>query len=214
MAGMATAGAEPGAARAVAVLLHGRGQSPDFMREAVVGRLAVDGVHYLMPAAAGSSWYEAKAVDPLNEETETQLRAALAQLEDALEAARTTCPGLPLILVGFSQGACLIIEHLMRGGTADAAAALTGCRVGAASDDLPRADLRDMPVYLTNGDEDPWIPVWAYQKSVGDFVAAGARVRCDILPGRPHEISAVEIAVLDRLIADLAGGTPPLGGAT
>lgn len=211
MAELVTSGADPATARAVAVVLHGRGQTPDYMLDAVVSRLNTPGLHCVLPAAPGEGWYDAKAVEALSADTETQLIAALDLVAGAEAAARAACPGKPLILIGFSQGACLVIEHLMRRGQADAAAMLTGCRVGAATDDLPRAGLSGLPVYCTNGDADPWIPTWAFQKAVADFITAGARVRSDVLPGRAHEIAAPEIAALDALCAAIADGTRPFG---
>lgn len=211
MAGTVTTGADPAAAQAVAVVLHGRGQTPDYMVGAVIDRLSVGGVHFVLPAAEGEAWYDAKAVEPMTNDTEAQLTAALRLVAGAEAEARAACPGVPLVLIGFSQGACLVIEHLMRGGQADAAAMLTGCRVGAASDDLPVADLGGMPVYCTNGDADPWIPTWAFQKAVGDLIGAGARVRSDVFPGRAHDIGGAEIAVLDALIADTIAARPVFG---
>ncbi len=211
MADLVTRGADPGAAQAACVVLHGRGQTPDYMIGAVLDRLTVSGVHYILPASDGVGWYDAKAVEPLTEDTEAQLLAALTMVGDAEAAARAACPGVPLVLVGFSQGACLVIEHLMRGGRADGAAMLTGCRVGAAGDDLPEAALNGLPVYCTNGDDDPWIPTWAFQKAVGQLIGAGARVRSDVFPGRDHEVGAAEIAVLDALISDLAQGRNAFG---
>ena len=209
MADLVTAGADPGTAQAVLVVLHGRTLSPDWMIEALVSRLDLTALHAVLPAAPGQSWYDAKAVEALTGEAEAQLRAALEHAAAAEAAAREACPGKPLILIGFSQGACLGLEHLMRGGKADAAALLTGCRVGAASDDLPRADLKGLPIYCTNSDDDPWIPTWAYLKAQGELIAAGARIRTDILPGRAHEISAHEVAAVNALCAAVAAGRAP-----
>ncbi|GGL58044.1 phospholipase/carboxylesterase [Wenxinia marina] len=211
--GLVTAGADPGAARGALVLLHGRGQSPEVMLDAVVSRLSVPGLHVVLPAAPGGSWYDAKAVEPMTDRTGAQLAASLALVAEAEAAARQSVPDRPLVLVGFSQGACMVIEHLMHGGRADAAAMLTGCRVGAVQDDLPRADLAGLPVYCSNGDDDPWIPTRAFQAAVGHLIESGARVRSDVFPGRPHEVSQAEIAALDALCAAMADGTAPFGDA-
>ncbi|MBV0912461.1 alpha/beta hydrolase [Anianabacter salinae] len=210
---MVWAGAAADAARAVAVVLHGRGQTPKDMTGAICDRLATRGVRFVLPSPGGAGWYDAKAVEPMTDRTETQLRAALSIVAEAEAAARAACPGVPLVLIGFSQGACLVIEHLMRGGQADAAAMLTGCRVGAGTDGLPRADLPGIPVYCSNGDDDPWIPTWAFLSAISDLTGAGARLRCDVFPGRAHEVSAPEIAALDGLLADVAAGQTAFGGA-
>jgi phospholipase/carboxylesterase len=119
-----------------------------------------------------------------------------------------------LVVAGFSQGACLAVEYLMRGGRADALAVLTGCRVGAASDGLPRADLGGLPVYASCGDADPWIPLWAFHRMLGDLSKSGARLRADVLPGRPHAVADAECGELIRLLGAVAARAPALGGNT
>ncbi len=92
-------------------------------------------VAFLLPAAEGNAWYDAKAVDPLTERTEAQLAAACAVLAEAFAAAGKD---RPVLLAGFSQGACLSIEYALRNGRWNGAlAALTGCRVGTPGDARP-----------------------------------------------------------------------------
>ncbi|MGS4945430.1 alpha/beta hydrolase [Meridianimarinicoccus sp. RP-17] len=205
-------GATPDSARAVCVFVHGRGQTPEDMVAGILSRLDAPDVHFVLPRAPRGAWYDARAVDPLAEVTAAQLSDALGIVGRAVEDARTTCPGVPVILAGFSQGACVAAEYLMRGGQADALAALTGCRVGAASSGLPRADLRALPVYASCGDADPWIPLWAFHRMLGDLSAAGVRLRADVLPGRPHTVSDAECAELSGLFSAIAVGAPALGG--
>lgn len=203
-------GATPAKARAVCVFVHGRGQTPEQMLENVLSRVDARDVRFALPRSPREAWYDAKAVDPRTDATQGQLAEALAIVAEAVDTARAECPGVPLVLAGFSQGACLMLEHLMQGVRADAAAMLTGCRVGAISDDLARVGLEGMPVYASCGDADPWIPLWAFQKAVGDLAASGARVRVDILPGRPHEVSDTECAEFSKLLRAVADGTPAL----
>jgi phospholipase/carboxylesterase len=198
-------------ARVVCVFVHGRTQSPEEMEEHVVRHLTVPGVAWVLPRAAGRVWYAARAVDPLTDDTRTALAAARAQVARDVAAARAAAPGAPLVLAGFSQGACLTLEYLLAGGGGvDAAAAFTGCRVSVPADDLPRADLAGLPVYLTGGDADPWIPVDAFAAAAGALGHARAALRADLFPGRPHEVSAPERAVLAAMLTALAEGRAPL----
>ena len=197
-------GAAAETARAVCVVVHGRGQTQQDMVDMIVSRLNVADVRYVLPKSEGEAWYDAKAVDPLEEETTRQLDTALAAIGTCIDKARQE--GLPLVLIGFSQGACMAAEWLMRGGKVTSAALLTACRVGAVQDDLVRADLSGLPVYTTNGDDDPWIPLWAHRKLVGELSECGARLRMDIFPGRGHEISDTEIETLSGMLeAAIAG---------
>jgi phospholipase/carboxylesterase len=113
-------------------------------------------------------------------------------------------------LAGFSQGACLSLEHAFSGKAApDAVVAFTGCRVGLAGDARPTALPRNLPVYLSAGDADPWIPVAAFAEAMSELGQGGARLRADVFPARAHEVSRAEIAMLDAILADLAAGRIP-----
>ena len=205
-------GAEPARARALCVLVHGRTQTPEDMEAAIVGRLSVQDVAFTLPRSEGRSWYDARAVDPLTDGTERQLLAALDQLARDIEALRREAPDLPLLLAGFSQGACLSLEYLLRRGPwKGALAALTGCRVGRPGEVLGPPPLGGLPVYLSGGDRDPWIPATAFGEAAGALGQAGARLRAEVFPGRPHEVSAPEIATLDTILANLAAGRPLFG---
>ena len=128
------------------------------------------------------------------------LDALIAQIR----AARPDCP---ILLAGFSQGACLAVDYLLeRGPVVTAAAILTGCRVGQATDRRPLERLDRLPVYATNGDIDPWIPVAAFHAMLAELTQAGARVRSDLFPGRPHAVAQTEIATLSAMLCDLAAG--------
>lgn len=199
-----------GQARLTCVLVHGRGQVPQDMAplvEAAQARAA----RIVLPVAEGKSWYKARAIDPMTPETEAELAASLAVLAQAVEAARA--PGAPLILAGFSQGACLVAEYLMRVGSAEAACILTGARVGPGAGALPLRALKGMPVYLSGSDADPWIPLAAFETLTHDLHRAGARVRADMIPGRAHEMSAAEVAAFAALADELTAGRPLTGDA-
>lgn len=201
----ATAGA-----RAVLVLVHGRGQSPEAMEEHILSRLDAPDVAVVLPRAPGGVWYAAKAVDPLTADTRAALAAALGHLAADIAAARAAHPGLPLVLAGFSQGACLSLEYAFAGrAPPEALVALTGCRVGAASDDRARALPPGLPVYLTGADADPWIPVTAFADAARELGQGGAALRADLFPGRGHAAHDAEVAMLRAVLADLADGLTP-----
>ena len=92
-------------------------------------------------------------------------------------------------------------------------AALTGCRVGVPADGRSASAPAGTPVYLSGGDADPWIPVSAFADAAQSLGARGVKLRADLLPGRAHEVSDAEIAMLDAMLADLAAGQRPAMGA-
>ncbi|MGZ9809311.1 alpha/beta hydrolase [Pseudoroseicyclus sp. H15] len=207
-----TYGTPVGEAQIICVFLHGRGQDPAAMVDMVCGRLDAPGVHFILPKSPRPAWYDAKAVDPLEEQTKAQLEEGLELVRKLMAEAKEMAAGRPVLIGGFSQGACMTTEYLLRGGKADAAIALTGCRVGAVQDDLPQADLSGLPIYATDSDNDPWIPLWAFQKSVHDFSKAGARIRMDLVPGREHGVADCEIAEMSKMLRDVMAGKEPFGG--
>lgn len=201
-------GADLAGARVVCVLVHGRGQSPEAMLDHVVRHLPLDDVAWVLPRAPGGSWYAARAVDPLTEATRAELGTALSGLAKVITGVRAQTDR-PLVLAGFSQGACLSLEHACTGhAPADVVVAFTGCRVGQPADDRPRALPYGLPVYLTGGDADPWIPVAAFAEAAADLGTQGAALRCDLFPGRPHEVSAPERAMLASVLTALAHDRP------
>ncbi|WP_207101742.1 alpha/beta hydrolase [Paracoccus shandongensis] len=203
-------GADLSAARALCVLVHGRGQSPEEMQSHVLARLDAPGTAFLLPRAPGASWYGARAVDPLTSDTRAALAEGLAGLHRLIGDARAAAPGLPLLLAGFSQGACLSLEYALAGRDApDALAALTGCRVGVAGDARPENLRAGLPVYLTGSDADPWIPVEAFAEAALVLGRSRAALRTDLFPGRAHEVSDAEIAMLAAMLGDMAAGHSP-----
>ncbi|MDZ7600371.1 MAG: dienelactone hydrolase family protein [Hoeflea sp.] len=206
MAESLTSGASTRTARAVCIFLHGRGQTAAQMQEEVIARLDAPDVHFVLPQAPAPAWYDARAVDPLTGTTATQLDAALALVRTEVASAADTLPDRPLVIAGFSQGACLATEYLLRGGRADAAALLTGCRVGAPDAGLPETPMASIPVYLSNSDADPWVPLWAWRKAEDALLRQGARVRSAVFPGRDHVVSEDEIAAFSDLLRTVTAG--------
>lgn len=200
-------GAALAMARALCVLVHGRGQSPEDMQSHVLSRLVAPGVAFLLPRAPDKSWYAARAIDPLTADTRARLVEGMAGLRQLIEGARAAAPGAPLLLAGFSQGACLSLEYAMLGeAPPDAVAALTGCRVGVSGEARAENPPKGLPLYLTGSDADPWIPVEAFAETVLALGRAQVALRAELFPGRPHEVADAEIAVLSGMLATMAGG--------
>jgi phospholipase/carboxylesterase len=185
------------------------------MEAAVVRRLSVPGAAFVLPVAGDRCWYSALAVAPLEPATRAELGRSLADLAALVTTLRAEAPGVPLVLAGFSQGACLSLEHAFAGqAVPDAVVSLTGCRVGVASDDRPSRLAAGLPAYLSAGQDDPWIPVAAFAQAAAELGRGGAALRTDVFPARPHEVSAAEVTMLASALSDLAAGhTPGFGAA-
>jgi phospholipase/carboxylesterase len=192
-------------ARVAAVLVHGRDQDPEFMLGAAQ-RLALDDeVAYILPRASGRSWYPGRFYDPM-EDNEPCLGWSLEAIERAVAAARgdgRTLPGI--VLVGFSQGACIVAEHLARRPEPyGAAAILTGALFGTpAADRMPAGSLGGLPMFFGIAEDDDWIPVDAVRDTVIAFQRAGARCELHVYDDEEHGINDDEIAAVRSLLTDL-----------
>lgn len=198
-------GVPPGKASALCVFLHGRGQSPELMVDQVISRLSLQETALVLPRAPSGAWYDARAIDPITDETEGQLDRALDIVAAAV--ARAIGAGAPadrLVLAGFSQGACLALEYALRRTRPAALVCLTGCRVGYPTLPFP-GRLDGLPVYAACGDADPWIPLDPFMASARLLADAGARLTLDVLPGRPHEISDHEVRALEGMLRRIEG---------
>jgi phospholipase/carboxylesterase len=201
-------------AKAICVFVHGRGQSQEEMQSHVMTRLSAPSVAFVLPRALPGAWWDARAVDPLTPVARAQLSDALEHLAAAIVAVRAAAPRRPMLLAVFSQGACLAIEYLCVGlPPPDAVAALTGCRVGVPTDCRSASAPAGTPVYISGGDADPWIPLSAFADAAQSLGARGVKLRADLFPGRGHEVSDAEIAMLDAMLADLSAGRSPAMGA-
>jgi predicted esterase len=189
-------------ARAALVLLHGRGASAEdifSLGEAVAAK--VPAVALLAPQAAGNAWYPQRFLAPLAE-NEPYLSSALAAVGRLVDEAKAA--GVPfekIILIGFSQGACLALEFACRhprryGGVAGLSGALIGPPGGRHD---AAGSLEGTPVYLACDDNDPHIPLASVEESARVFRMLGAEVTKSIFNGLGHTVSAEELSVVRGL---------------
>lgn len=200
-------------AKVLCIVVHGRGQTQQDMMASIVDRLNVAGVRYALPKSANAGWYAARAIDPLTDDTLIELHDGIRQIAGLIADEKAMSPACPVLLVGFSQGACMAMELLMcQPSIVDAACLLTACRVGSTADKLPLSALDGLPVYASCGDADPWIPQDAYHRMLGDLTRAGARIRTDMFPRRPHTVTDAEIGNIAAMLRNLAAGRAVLDG--
>ena len=94
------------------ILIHGRGASAaDIMT--VAAELMHPGFAYLAPQAAGGAWYPNPFTAPLAD-NEPYLSSALEVVASLLATIERTVLADRIILLGFSQGACLTLEFAAR----------------------------------------------------------------------------------------------------
>ena len=108
-----TTGASVNDASAALILLHGRGAAAaDILALSTV--INVPQLAYLAPQAEENSWYPNRFIAPI-EQNEPYLSGALSMIESIVRQVETQ--GIPIekiFLGGFSQGACLATEYVIR----------------------------------------------------------------------------------------------------
>lgn len=164
-----TAGATLEDAQAAVVMVHGRGATAESILALAREFAFPDDVCYLAPQAAGRSWYPKSFLAPLAE-NEPGLSSGLRAIGDA--ARRATEAGLPAehtLLLGFSQGACLVSEFAARaparyGGLALLSGGLIGSGQKAGAEPPEdkhfdyEGDFDGTPAFFGCSDQDPHIP--------------------------------------------------------
>jgi phospholipase/carboxylesterase len=185
-----------------AVLFHGRDQDPEWMLD-VARRIDLDdAVSYILPRAADRSWYPGRFYDPM-EDNEPCLGWSLEAIEAAVAA--TARPLKHVALVGFSQGACILAEHLARRPEPyGAAAILTGALFGTPDlERVPVGSLDGLPMFFGIAEKDDWIPIDAVRDTVAAFRRAGARCELRVYDDEEHGVNDDEVAAVRGLLLSL-----------
>ncbi len=193
-------GPAPAAARLTTIAIHGRGASADdilgLVRE-IANAPELSDVAVLAPEAAGHTWYPLSFLAPIerNEPWQTSALRTIERLVSALES-----QGIPsdrVGLLGFSQGACLVLEFAARHPRHYAAViGFSGGLIGPPG--TPRTytgSLAGTPVFLGCSDVDPHIPVERVRESAAVLKQMGAAVDARIYPRMAHTVNHEEMLV-------------------
>ena len=190
-------------AESAVVLIHGRGDSSRGIL-VLAPELQAPRTAFVAPQAFGSSWYPNSFLSEV-ELNEPWLSSALDRVEAAVTAIRTVISEERVVLMGFSQGACLALEFAARntrryGGVI----AFSGGLVGP---DVTPSDytgsLEGTPVFLGCSDVDAHIPVGRVHESARVMTDLGGEVEERIYPGMGHTINEDEIAWASRLLTSI-----------
>ena len=199
-----TAGTDPEEATAAMVLVHGRGASARSILQ-MGNEFHHEGLALLAPQAAGNTWYPNSFLAPV-EGNEPGRTSGLRAVADAIEAASDAgIPAENVIVLGFSQGACLATEYAARnprrfGGVV----ALSGGLIGEAIDtDDYEGDLEGTPAFVGCSDVDPHIPVERVHVTAEVLENLGADLEKRIYEGMGHGVNDDEMEFVSGMVADL-----------
>jgi phospholipase/carboxylesterase len=192
-------------AKAAMVLAHGRGAGArDILT--LTQELKQPGFAYFAPQAAGNSWWPQRFMDPIAS-NEPALSSALRAIGDLLS--RLSGAGIPVertMLLGFSQGACLILEYAARNAQRfGSIAGLSGGLVG--PDGTPRdyaGSLEGTPVFLGCSDTDFHIPKARVLHTAEVLKGLGAQVTTRLYSNMDHTINEDELDFVRGILTKVA----------
>jgi len=195
------AGKKIGQAQKVLIMIHGRGGSAEDILS-IASSLNVADYALIAPQADGSSWYPLSFLSP-RAENDPYLSSSinlLAVIVADLEAQGYSTS--QLYFLGFSQGACLILDF-----TAAHAAhyggivAFTGGVIGDQVDHRNyHGDFMGTPVFIGSSDPDFHVPASRVKETTVLFEGMGANVTEIIYENMGHTISHAEILQVNKLI--------------
>lgn len=201
------AGAPIGAARAAMIMVHGRGASAEGILELTDAFDARD-VAYVAPQAESGSWYPHSFMSPISE-NEPYLCHALRTLGGVVEdLQREGMPSERIVLLGFSQGACLALEFAARNARRyGGIIALSGGLIGPGGMKRDYAgSLAGTPVFLGCSDVDFHIPLARVHESTKVLTKLGGDVTEKIYRGMGHTIVQDEVDHVKKILQGI--GSP------
>lgn len=191
-------------ASAAMLMVHGRGASAEDILT-LASQLNHPGFSYLAPQAAGNTWYPNRFLVPLAE-NEPWLSSALSFINDVYsQIINARIPSERIMLLGFSQGACLVLEFAARnahryGGICGLSGALIG------PDDTPRdytGSFDGTPVFLGCSDVDYHVPKERVNESAEVFKRMGGVVAKRLYPNHDHSVNGDEIGFIHDMMQSL-----------
>lgn len=184
--------------------VHGRGQSPEFIRGLADRVGDLDRIRWIIPAAPGGTWYPTGFLaDPAANQPalDSSLQTVGEQLATLLDHA-----DVPVVALGFSQGACLLAEHLLTHRPRVAGIILhTGGYLGpgprhfAAQPQFPHT-----PTAVLTAREDEWVPLQRTEDTADALSAAGAQVALTVYDDPEHHINDDAVDRMRELLTTLS----------
>jgi predicted esterase len=192
----------------VLIMVHGRGAGPKNILD-LAPRLNRPGFTLLAPAASGNTWYPYSFMAEI-EKNEPGLSSALDTLSRVVDDAMAAgVPSERIVMLGFSQGACLTSEFVARNARRfGGVIVFTGGLIG------PEGTSRDYagsfagtPIFLGCSDIDNHVPKTRVDETASVFTRMGAIVDERIYPGMGHLVNDDEIAAAQAILDGVLAGS-------
>ena len=200
------AGEEIENAKGAIIMIHGRGATAESILT-LANELDASGFHLAAPQATGFQWYPNSFLAP-TERNEPGLSSGLQAIFDIM--ADLESKGISkekMILLGFSQGACLASEFVARhparyGGLIAFSGGLIGDEL---NPDNYSGSLENTPAFFGCSDVDAHIPEERVHESADILEKLNAAVTKTIYPNMGHTINRDELQEAEKILLNVIG---------
>ncbi|MDZ7658914.1 alpha/beta hydrolase [Fodinibius sp.] len=197
-----TGGVDLDEAKMAMILIHGRGASAQSMLM-FADEFEAEQIHYRAIQAEGHTWYSRSFMAP-KEMNQPGIKSGLQAIYDQIaELNNIGIPTNKVVLLGFSQGACLTTEFAAR--HPQQFAGIVGLSGGLIGDEINlqnyKGSMKQTPVFLGCSDRDPHIPQERVDLTEEIFQKIGANVTKKIYVGMGHTVNQDEIAHVNQILS-------------
>jgi phospholipase/carboxylesterase len=199
------AGVPVSEARAAVIMIHGRGAGPRNILD-LVPLIGHPRAAYVAPGANGGTWYPKSFLSPIPE-NEPGISSGIAVIHGLID--EIVSGGVPterIMLLGFSQGACLMCTAAQRRPTRyGGVIAFSGGLIGPPGTAWEgQHDFQSTTAFFGCSDVDAHVPEARVRESAAVYERMGARVTTRIYPGMGHLVNEDEASFARDLLAQLA----------
>lgn len=197
-------GVELSQAKAVMIMIHGRGATAESILD-LAQYFLVDDVSYIAPQANGSTWYPYSFLMP-TVQNEPGITSGLQRITEIVEyVVASNIPEQKIMLLGFSQGACLSLEWTARSSkNIGGVFGLSGGLIG--PEGIHRnylGNLKNTSVFLGCSDVDFHIPKERVMESADIFKKLHASVTMKLYSNMDHTVNDDEIDQINSIMRDI-----------
>ena len=192
-------GAPLNKAKKALLMLHGRGGSAEDILS-LANYLPVKKFYIVAPQATNNTWYPLSFLAPIPQ-NEPWLSSALGVIKELCDHIKQAgIASEHIFILGFSQGACLTLEFAARNAQKwGGIIALTGGLIGDKLEPSSYSgNFSGTPILMTNGSNDPHVPLLRSEQSKQQLEKMGAKVELLVYSSRPHTILHEELNVVSR----------------
>lgn len=201
---VAKTGASPEKANAAMILVHGRGASADSML-LFADEFERNDIHYRAIQADRHTWYPQSFLAP-REQNQPGIFSGLQAIYDQItDLNKAGIPTDRIVLLGFSQGACLASEFAARhpqrfGGVVALSGGLIGPEINS---DNYSGSFEKTSVFMGCSDHDPHIPQERVYQTAEILGSLNANVIKKIYPNMGHTVNEDEIEHIKQMLDKL-----------